>query len=228
MPTLIIIMGSSLFFKLTFISPILLIVGIFFCLYYRKHLSGCFRLFWAYFTIGLITEILSRYFGFYSNLKYNLFLIPFYGLSELIIFTSIYYKYLFKRKNKKLLYFTYVLITLIILELTRFRHMFQAYNFQSYSKVIADIGIVCFGLIYYWDVIKGKVRFSSEINILNAANLSFFSMNLLLFLFINFLVNENYKLVMIFWTFNLIIISLYYTTLILLIWQNGKTRKSLH
>lgn len=221
-------MNYNLFTLLTIISPILLLIGIIIGAYYRKHLNRCFLLLFGFLILGFITEILSRYLGLYSNLRYNLFLIPIYGLTELLLFSVLYYKYLLKSKNRLLQYFIVILIILILVDISRIGNMFIAKKFQSYGKVIADGGIVMLCLFYYWEVIKGKIKSTTEINILNAANIIFFSLSLLIFLSINFLVNANYDLVMIFWFFNLIIISLYYTTLILLIWQNGKTRKSLH
>lgn len=214
-------------FAITLISPIILILGIAIGIYCRKHLTGCFRLLLLYLILGFVTEVMSKYFGSFSNLKYNLFLIPIYALLELLLFSILYYKHVVKSKNRYFLYFIFVLLGLILIDLSRIGSMFNASSFQSYGKVIADAGIVIFCLIYYLDVVKGKIKPTFELNVLNAASLIFFSLNLIIFLAINFLVNANYGIVMFFWFFNLTIVCLYYIIIIYLIWRNGKTRKSL-
>lgn len=214
-------------FVVTLISPIILIFGIIIGLYYRKHLDGCFRLLLMYLFIGIITELFSRYFGAISDLKYNLFLIPIYGLLELVLFSLLYYKYIIKRKSRRFFVIILILLGLTLVDLSRMGDMFKASNFQSYGKVIADAGIVLFCLIYYLDVVKGRIKSTFELNLLNAGSITFFSLNLIIFLAINFLVNAKYNIVMFFWNFNLFVICSYYIIIIYLIWRNGKTRKSL-
>jgi hypothetical protein len=212
---------------ITLLSPFILILGVIIGIYYRKHLSGCFRLLLAYLILGIITELISKYWGYYSSLKYNLFLIPIYGLMELMLFSILYYKYIIKTKSKVFLYLILILLGLVLVDLSRIGSMFKASSFQSYGKVIADAGIVVFCLIYYLDVVKGRIKPTFELNLLNAASIIFFSLNLIIFLAINFLVNASYGIVMFFWNFNLVIVCLYYIIIIYLIWRNGKTRKSL-
>lgn len=212
---------------ITLLSPLILLLGIIIGVYYRKHLNGCFRLLLAYLILGVLTELISKYFGYYSSTKYNLFLIPIYGLLELVLFSILYYRYIIRNRSKLYIYFILFLICLIIIDLSRIESMFKASSFQSYGKVIADAGIVVFCLIYYLDVVKGKIKPTFELNLLNAASIIFFSLNLIIFLAINFLVNANYGIVMFFWFFNLTIVCLYYMIIIYLIWRNGKTRKSL-
>lgn len=219
-------MNDSFFF-VTLISPLILFFGIIVGLYYRKHLIGCFRLLLTYMVFGFVSELVLRFFGYYSIVKYNLFLIPIYALLELLLFSILYYKHVVKSKSRFFLYFIFVLLGLILIDLSRIGSMFNASSFQSYGKVIADAGIVVFCLIYYLDVVKGKIKPTFELNLLNAASITFFSLNLIIFLAINFLVNASYDIVMFFWNFNLVIVCLYYIIIIYLIWRNGKTRKSL-
>lgn len=212
---------------ISFTSPVILLFGIIVGLFYRKQLERCFYLFYIYLIFSLIIDLFSRYFGYYSVFKYNLFLIPIFGFLELSMFSVIYYRYIIKSSNKYLRCFIFALLGLILIDLSRIGSMFDASSFRSYGKVIADAGIVVFCLIYYLDVVKGRIKPTFELNLLNAASIIFFSLNLIIFLAINFLVNASYGIVMFFWNFNLVIVCLYYIIIIYLIWRNGKTRKSL-
>lgn len=207
------------------ISPILLLIGIIVGLKYINYLAPSWRLILAYLVVCLVVDLLYRYLGFYSHSKYNLFMIPIFGFLELSIFSVLYYKYIFQNKSKSLLIFIVTILLLILYEVISTLKSSHKESFHSYGKVVADASIVFFCLIYYWRVVKGQIPINSEYNFLNSVVFVYYSVNLLLYLPVNFLVNAKLTLVIFFWVVNLISMVLFYLILIYLIWQNGKTLK---
>jgi len=209
------------------LSPITLMLGIIVGLRYLRYICKGYRLLVVYLAGAFITDLLFRYFGYYSHLKYNLFLFPIFGFFELVVISVLYYKYIFKRVSKSLFAFTVTMLLLITGEIFSINKLLQIKTFYSFGKVIADVSIIWFCLIYYWQVFKGEIPVKSKYGTLNAAILIYFSINLVLSLPLNFLVNEKLNVVVIFWIVNLISMLLFYFLLIYLIWQDGKTRKIL-
>ncbi len=210
---------------ISLLSPFVLLVGLAVGVFYYRHLSGSFRLLFAYLVISIAVDLLYRYFGYYSQLKYNLFLIPIFGFLELALFSRIYYRYILKcRSNILLLYIALALLG-ILLELLFVGRLLHQKSFQSFGKVVDDAAIISFCILYYWRVFNGSIPIVKAHSYLNVAALVYFSINLILFLPINFLVNASLSVVMAFWVLNLVSIVLFYIVLIFLLWQNGKTRK---
>jgi len=211
----------------SFVSPIVLLIGIIVGLLYFSQLNTTYRLITAYLSICLVMDILCRYLGAYSHLKYNLFMIPIFGFLELFIFSFLYYSKILRSNSKPLLLFIATMHLLILIEIVFALKSFHKESFQSYGKVIADAAILYFCLLYYWKVVKGQIPLDSEYNILTALIFIYYSVNLFIFLAVNFLVNEKISVVIFFWAVNLISLVLFYLALIYLIWQNGKIPKSL-
>lgn len=218
--------SSQIWGLVSSLSPITLIVGIIIGLFYFRYICKGYRLLVVYLAVDLIMDLLFRYFGFYSPLKYNLFLFPILGFFELVVLSVLYYKYIFKSVSKSLLVFVGIMLLLITGEIFSTNKLFLIKNFNSFGKIIADISIIWFCLLYYWQVFKGKIPVKSQYGPLNAVILIYFSINLILSLPLNFLVNEKLNVVILFWIVNLISILLFYFFLIYLIWQDGKTRKT--
>jgi hypothetical protein len=206
------------------IPPLILLVGIFLNIKFHKKLKKIFLLIFIYLCISLIVDILFRYLGIYSHLKFNLFLIPIFGFAELIIYSIIYYKYLVKSRSKILLLLILLAHVLILLEIVFIKKSMTQKTFHSFGKVIADSVIILYCLSYYWNLFKGKIKIKQDIGLLIATTFIYYSVNLLIFLCVNFLVNANIVLVTSFWTINIISNSIFYTILTYLIWQNGKTQ----
>lgn len=209
------------------ISPVILLIGVIVGILCHKQLNSCYRLIVVYLAICLVTDLFYRFLGYYSHLKYNLFLIPIFGFLELVVFSILYYKHILQNKSKPLLLFIGTMLLLILSEIAFASKLFHQETFHSFGKVIADGSIVFFCLIYCWKVVKGQISIHSEYYFLNAVVFIYYSVNLFIFLAVNFLVNAKLNFVIFFWAVNLISMVLFYLILIYLIWQNGKTRKIL-
>ena len=196
------------------LSPITLVFGIIVGLWYLRYICDSYRLLVVYLAGAFIMDLLFRYFGFYSPLKYNLFLFPIFGFFELSVLSVLYYKYIFKSISKSLLVFIVFMLLIITFEIFSINKLLQIKTFYSFGKVIADVSIIWFCLLYYWQVFKGKIPVKSKYGALNAAILIYFSVNLVISLPLNFLVNEKLSVVIFFWVINLISILLFYLFLI--------------
>ena len=207
------------------ISPVVLLMGVIVGILYFKQLNAYYRLVVVYLAICLVIDLFCRFWGYYSHLKYNLFMIPIFGFLELSVFSVLYYKYILLNKSKPLLIFIIAMLLLILYEIVSTLKLSHKEAFHSSGKVIADASIVFFCLLYYWKIFKGQISIHSEYNLLNAVIFGYYSINLFIFLPVNFLVNAKLNFVIFFWAVNLISMVLFYLILIYLIWQNGKTRK---
>lgn len=209
------------------LSPIILLMGIFIGLYNFKHLSASLRFLFYYLVLCLAVDLLFRYFGYYSRFKYNLFIVPIYGFFELAIFSKLYYSHILRSRSNIFIAFIVLALLCVSSELLFINKLLHQKSFQSFGKVIADATIVSYCILYYWKIFNGSISIVKEYRYLNVAVLIYFSINLVLFLPINFLVNASMSIVFLFWVLNLVSLILFYLVLIYLIWQNGKTRKCL-
>ena len=209
------------------ITPILLSLGIIIGIFYYRNLSKGYRVIFAYLVMSLFIELLSRYFGIYSHFKYNLFLYPIFGFLELAFLSTLYYKYILHSKSIPLLLFIIFMLLLIVVEFVFVSKLFNGKSFQSFGRVISDLAIISLCMLYYLKLVQGKVVMRSDINILNAILIIYYSICIIHDLFYNFLVNASIHIIAVFWAVNFISIIAFYLILIYLIWQDGKTRKIL-
>ncbi|OJJ20595.1 hypothetical protein BKI52_19265 [marine bacterium AO1-C] len=178
-----------------------------------------------YLVAGLTSELVFRYFGSISAQRYNLFVVPFFAITELIIFSAIYYLHLLKRSPKVFLLGLFGAM-LIIMDILFLSQLFVIEQYQTYSKVISDFLIIVYCLLYYRQLLKTNEPNAFYLK-LNAGVLSYFVINLLIFSSLNFLVNESINLVIVFWVLNVVASSAFYLFLTYQIWQHGKIRKPL-
>lgn len=174
---------------------------------------------------ALLIDIASRI--FMLTIKYNLFLIPIFGLMELFLFSFIYYKYIFRTYNKIALAVIIVAIVVVVQDLFFREKLFDPSRFNSFGKVVSDLVILFAALLHIFRSMNSSLPFRKDYLILSFVLLFYFSINMLFTVAINFLVNEKMNIVFAFWAINLIFTLLFYIALSLLIWQNGRIRKSL-
>lgn len=209
------------------IIPILLLLGIIIGIFCYRKLSKGFRVVLGYLIMSLFIDLLSRYFGIYSHFRYNLFLFPIFGFLELAFLSTLYYKYILHSKSIPLLLYIIFMLLLIVVEFVFVSKLFDGKSFQSFGRVISDSAIISLAMIYYLRLVQGKVVMRSDINILNAAVIIYYSICIIHDLFINFLVNASPHILAVFWAVNFTSTIAFYLILIYLIWQDGKTRKIL-
>lgn len=188
-------------------------------------LNKTYLLILLYLILSLVTNELTIYFR--ENAGYNLFLLPVYSFLELLIFSYLYLTVFIKHQQRWLVYFSILMHLLIALDLAFLTDLFNAETFFAFGKVVSDITIVVFALIYYKNVLEEKQTIEREYLVLNAGFVSYFALNLLIFSSINFLINESLSLVDPFWILNAASTLAFYLFLMYMLWQHGKTRKTL-
>ncbi|AWG24380.1 hypothetical protein [Flavobacterium kingsejongi] len=208
----------------TFVSPIVLFVGVVTGVYCYRSLDLSHKVIMYYLLIALSTDIISRIYGHvYGN---NLIFILIFALLELGVFSILYYNLL--KKNKKVFLIGIGIAVLFMLWEIWSLKMLHVADFQSYSKVVDTFLIVCFSIAYFFEKINSQTQTEWDLFLLNSVILGFFSLNLIFFLPINYLINETSILKFYFWFANLILTLLFYVFLTRAIWKNGRTHKQLH
>lgn len=196
----------------------LYIAGIGSC-YFYKQLHSIYKLLSLYIWFTILTNYIGLYFSS------NLFWLPIYSFVELAVFSTIYLRFFLK--GEKIIQGLLVLAhALILLDFLFLCDLFNAKTFYAFSKVIADIAIVLLCLRYYWAILKEEMPIDKELLLLNSVFIGYFSINSIIFLSINFLVNESLDLVTPFWILNALSALFLYLFLTYMIWQHGKTPKT--
>ncbi|UUC44947.1 hypothetical protein [Flavobacterium cerinum] len=203
---------------LTYLSPALLLTGIGIGMYRYKSLDLSRKMLLLYISVALCTDLTSRIYGhLFGN---NLIFIILFSLLELIIFAILYQFCFFEKKSRTLFLLTLVASGFIIWELSSL-HKVAPQQFQSYSKVMDAFVILLFALAYFFQKVGKYKTTQTEQLRLNAAILIFFSLHLLFFLPINFLINVSSGLKFYFWTANLVLTLFFYAFINWEIWKNG-------
>ncbi|WP_286911807.1 hypothetical protein [Flavobacterium sp. UBA4197] len=209
---------------LTYLSPALLLSGIGIGLFRYKSLDISHKLIMLYFATALCTDLVSRIYGqLFGN---NLIFIIVFSLLELIVFSILYQFCFFEKKSRTLFALIAVAIGFIIWELFSLQTI-SPQQFQSYSKVMDAFVIILLAITYFFQKVGRNKETPKDVLRMNAVILIFFSLHLLFFLPINFLINVSSELKFYFWCANLVITLLFYAFLNWEIWKNGLSRKPL-
>lgn len=210
-------------FFLAKLSPLLLAIGIITGLFLYKKLNAVHKSIVYYFAIMLCVDLYSRYLAMYGN---NQIVLLIYSLVELIGVTYFYNKFLLVKKHIITLIISLVAITYIGWEL--FSYLFldsDVKNFQPYAKVADNFVVILLALTFLYEKMNSYKESKWDNFRLNIVVLVYFTLNTLIFLPFNFLVNEGSGIKFYFWGFNIVITLLFYVYLINEIWKNGRIRK---
>lgn len=209
----------------TYLSPIILFIGIIIGAYCFKNLDRIGKILIFYLLSMFSIDVLSRIIGeVYGN---NLFFIPILGFLELFIFSMLYY--FLAGREEKLKRYSLIVINAATLIFTIWEIQKIAdtplSEFESYSKAIATLIIVLFSISFFLEKIWLRKDISGALFFLNSGILLFYSLELIIFLPIDFLIHDNTGLKFYFWFANLIFILIFYVFIIASIWKNGKTQE---
>ncbi|MCG8573326.1 MAG: hypothetical protein MI810_00460 [Flavobacteriales bacterium] len=166
----------------------------------------------AYFGALIVFEILSVY-----AIQNNLFL---FSLSYYLhLFCIAFYLMIMVLKLDKKL-FWWILPPLIIpmilsLLFNRDATMYQSYDWQFYN-----LCIILFCMLAFLKQIGGKVRLTNPQLLFLSLTLFYFTLDLVLALTVNYLVNQPLSLVQGIWFFRAFCLSLFYVGSVQLIWRH--------
>lgn len=216
-------MSKELIYLLSWASPLLLLIGVAVGTIYFKQLDRIRKAIFFYLIGGLLFDLTGRIMGHYFS-NNNLILIPLFALFELPLFTYIYIL-LFNKKYSAIIYTLSGAAFLFMIVESLTVNSSDYLNFQSYSRTVGAFLIVMYSIGYYF---KNFFKISADSQrkmTLNTVILSFFSLNLIFLLPINFLINATSHLRFYLWLGNLCITLLFYLFLSISLWRNGKTLK---
>ncbi|AUP77371.1 hypothetical protein C1H87_01000 [Flavivirga eckloniae] len=177
-------------------------------------------LFFSFICVLLFFELISFYFGKYQ--ASNIFLIPIIGYTNFLFLLQWYtsrMQLITKKLKIALIVFGAVILIFNFLLLTGTR------SFYSYGTMLYNLSIVIFSLLYFNAVIIKKITSTRHSLLLNISILFFFLTDVIISLALNYLINQHLNWVAPFWIFRAILLQLFYISLILYVWNTGKTQK---
>lgn len=187
-----------------------------------KGLENGYKWIYLYLIAAFLTDLLSRYVdAVFGN---NLILVPIFGFIELLLFSIIYYKLLYKSHHRLFKPIIGFLLVIILFDVILCKSS-DPENFNSYGRVLDGLTIIFLSLHFYWNTLKSKVDTNTNKLRLNGVILLFALVNSLWFLIANVLVNIEYKVVLSIWIINIIVTSFFYVFLTFQLWHNGKIQK---
>ena len=202
---------------LTYITPIILIVGVIGGAVFYNRLEKKHRLLLLYLIVALTFDISGRFFGHFF--KYNLFLIPLYGLAELIVFCFIF-------TIKRSYFFVIIGIGSLLVGYEIFSiDPFDTSGFNSYSKVFANFSILLMAFLSYYRILESEEEIERKVLVFKSLTFIYFALSLILYIPLNFLISKNSDLPFYFWNVNLIITSSFYIYISHILWNSGKRLK---
>jgi len=159
------------------------------------------------------------------NNNSNLFVIPLYYTLEFFILSCLYFKHFFKRTNWIGTTLVVLIQLLLCIEGGRSIYYDQVASFHAYGKVLVNMVVIIYSLKFFLNLAEGNAKIDASKIGLNILIFVYYVLSLILFIFINFLVNGDSTITMFFWIFHSSITVLFYFSISLLIWKVGTTRK---
>lgn len=206
----------------TWLSPLISLIGLTIGFSSFRTLNIVNKGITVYLAVMFFVDIGSRIIHYFQ--PSNIVGFPVYCLIELSLFTYFYHKYFFKTKYKALLGLNILGMLYIIWDIATFSFT-SAKDFQSYAKVFDNFGIILLALTYCYEKLNQPDATKWENFRLNIIILLFFTINLILFLPYNFIINDNNGIQFYFWQAIIFTTISFYIYLITLIWQDAKKIK---
>lgn len=214
---------ASILEVLIWLVPLVLVFGVSLGIYYFSLLSYKSKYLLLYLGICLIVDLLSRIFaGYYGN---NLALLIVFSFLELVCFYSFFRHQYFKRRVVKHIVLTSLALVYMIVEVF-IMYRIPALEFQSYSKTLGSFVILLMVIDFLFELLRNKQLDYSVLRA-NSIFMFYFSINMIFFLPINFLINVPSEIKFYLWCVNFIVTILFYLFIVWEIWRNGLKQKQL-
>lgn len=202
-------------------SSVLLLAGIvFLMLPERRKKSG---LVLVYVALIFTIEVSCNMHAMLYNTQ-NLYLFSISSYLHFAFLTYVFYHKLLKLSAK-------VFVPLILLGLVplyfNLNPEVSIVSFQSFDRSIYSFIIMLYGLFYLYTLMRRQQLQKTKSLRFTISVVLFFSIDALLAVGANFLVNEHLALVAGFWIFRALLLHLYYWSVIYYLWKIGKTHQPL-
>jgi len=207
----------------TVAACIVLVLGLVVSVALYKKLDGMHKSLAVYLGLMLGVDLLSRLVGYVLS-NNNLIVMFIFTFIELSFFMYFYKRHLFKKRQRALTLIGFAGLAYMVGEallIFVFRGL-DFKQFQPYSKVVDNFIIILMALGYLHEKMN-RFREDRWGNFrLNSIILVFFTLNTIVFLPFNFMINEKSGVQFYFLTGNAIVISLFNLYLMYEIWKNGR------
>lgn len=208
--------------RFTNIIPIMLLVSTFGYIFRFIKLDLFKKLIGCYLVFCLLIDVISRSLLLFFDA--NIMLIPVFAAGEYLIFTYIYFRFVFK--SSRIIYAIAPVIVILIIS-DYWMNNFIKINleiFQSYSRAIGVLSIIVYTLIYYIRLIRSDIAINKVFMRFNAITLAYFTVMLVAWLPTNFIYNSILDARFYIWTLIILSNVLYYIYLIYVLWGTRKTQ----
>jgi hypothetical protein len=165
--------------------------------------------------MSLSIDVLSKIIMILGNS--NLWLFNVLSFCEIIIFGYLYLKH-FKGSLLTLVLCVLGLIYIVLEGVVN--NQSDIASFQTYSRIVSSFVIVVMVLNYLFKELKAGSILKNEV--LHFVILSYYSIEFMLLIPFNFLINHDSISIMYIWTIRIILNLILYSYLSLFIWKNGK------
>lgn len=213
----------TLFYAFSFLSPLILLTGIIVGAVFYRAISASGRLIWWYFLAMFLIDVTSRLVLLTSS-KNNLIFLSIAGIADVAFLSVLYLRY-FQITYRKLLMLLSVTVLLNALLSVLVRDIGVIANYNGYDKSFCDGLLIIFALISTLDQLNGRKPLHHGVLGINAGILLYYSMDLLLSLVWNFLINAGVEMVFYFVFLRLALLLILYSIFVYNLWQTGKNRK---
>jgi len=204
------------------LSSIALIIGLVFGIFNYKKLDQLHKSILIYMGLMLAIDTVCRIFKYYKHP--NVIILPIFSFVELLSFIYIYNKHLLAKKSKVIIGLGFLGMLYIAIEFFEYFVFgkLDIKQFQPYSKIVDNFIIIIMALVFYYQKMSTFNDTKWNNFKFNTAVLTYFTINAIVFLPFNFIINENIGVRFYIWIVNVIIILLFYSYLTFLIWKNSR------
>ncbi|KGO86942.1 hypothetical protein Q765_08230 [Flavobacterium rivuli WB 3.3-2 = DSM 21788] len=207
---------------LGYVSSIALVIGLVIGFLFYKKLDRLHKRILIYMALMLAVDIACRILQYYKHP--NMIVLPIFSFAELLFFVYIYNSYLLKKESKIIIGLGLLALVYIIAEFLQY-FVFNTLNlkqFQPYCKITDNFVIIIMALAFYYQKMNSFNETKWNNFRLNTAILIYFTINTIIYIPFNFIINENIGVRFYIWMVNIVIILLFYSYLSILIWKNGR------
>lgn len=152
-----------------------------------------------------------------------------YSLGEYGLISFLYYRYLLT-KHQKMLKGLFITLTPLILLLhgISFQSIHRLAEYQTYGTLLVYALIVFYsGFFLFTRLSDTAKRLNRELMTLNVLIFCYYTVRLLIFSSINFMLNQEEQYTIYFWLLFASTVTTFYSALAFLLWKHGKNRKLL-
>lgn len=211
---------------LSWFSPVLLSLGVILGLTKLSKLKNEDQLIVLFFLTALFVDLLSRYYGYISDNKNNLFFLQINSLFELSFFSVLLNKHLVKLNRQWIAYLLFGIIASVQIYQIAFTDTSTLYSFELYGKFLTGLYIITLCFIYFINLIKKDEisEVNSNLNLIIVISI-WALIDLFISLIVNYLINGQLNYIIYFWILRMFAYLMLYSHFILKIWKTGRVKR---